>query len=92
MTPEEQGAFRRSRRCDLCGRTGRRMVIDHDHADGEPRAQTPIRGLLCVGCNIKLGYLEAFLRGSEWQDRAMKYLRRGKDSGDSLLSDPETLT
>lgn len=42
--------------CAICGthqsQLDNLMVIDHDHKTGEDR------GLLCRGCNIKLGYYE----------------------------------
>ena len=42
--------------CKICGvkkcSTGNRMVMDHDHATGK------IRGLLCLSCNVKLGWFE----------------------------------
>lgn len=49
--------------CALCRRpetaTGRtRLAVDHDHETGL------MRGLLCIGCNISLGYFE---RG--WRSR-----------------------
>jgi len=36
-------------KCAICGQSGLRLVIDHDHASGK------IRGLLCNSCNIGLG-------------------------------------
>ena len=53
--------------CDLCGRSGRRMVLDHCHETGR------FRGWICHKCNIALGALgddEAGLR------RAIDYLNR----------------
>ena len=42
--------------CGICGiercSTGRKFSIDHDHITGK------VRGLLCVGCNIRLGWYE----------------------------------
>jgi hypothetical protein len=45
----------RTDECEACGEAfaGRRKVLDHCHATGR------IRGVLCDGCNIKLGHLEA---------------------------------
>lgn len=36
-------------RCAVCGETGRRLVIDHDHATGL------VRGWLCISCNTREG-------------------------------------
>jgi hypothetical protein len=58
LTPEdydaklaEQGGV-----CAICGKspTKRRLHIDHCHETGR------IRGLLCTGCNTRLGWYEAF--------------------------------
>jgi len=41
--------------CAICGginKSGRRLVIDHDHKTGK------IRGLLCNNCNIGIGNLQ----------------------------------
>lgn len=62
-------------RCALCGKkgdkgaVGRRpsLVVDHDHETQK------IRGLLCGGCNVALGYIEKV--SVEWLEKAMIYLR-----------------
>ncbi|MET9347693.1 endonuclease domain-containing protein [Streptomyces termitum] len=36
-------------RCAVCGETGRRLVLDHDHETGL------VRGWLCVSCNTREG-------------------------------------
>lgn len=53
--------------CAICGlvdATGRRLAVDHNHETGK------IRGLLCVGCNARLGTLEH----KTWRPLAEKYL------------------
>uniref|UniRef100_UPI003F4990E4 endonuclease domain-containing protein n=1 Tax=Streptomyces sp. CA-136453 TaxID=3240050 RepID=UPI003F4990E4 len=36
-------------RCAVCGETGHRLVLDHDHATGL------VRGWLCTSCNTREG-------------------------------------
>lgn len=40
-------------RCAICGKepNGRLLSVDHDHVAGK------VRGLLCHGCNVGIGYL-----------------------------------
>jgi len=48
-------------------RSRRGLVIDHDHATGK------VRGLLCVGCNLALGYLDD---KPELCERLLSYMRK----------------
>ena len=57
-----------ARGCELCGRQGSRLCIDHDHQTGA------VRGCLCVTCNVGLGWLEKL----DWSKRAYEYLRVSK--------------
>jgi len=44
-------------KCAICGDiepSGRRLAVDHDHHTGN------IRGLLCLRCNTRLGFWEAY--------------------------------
>lgn len=60
---EDQGG-----RCAICKRhwstLNRRLGIDHNHETGQ------IRGLLCAGCNTRLGGSE----GERWIEKAAIYL------------------
>jgi hypothetical protein len=41
--------------CAICGRpcrTGKRLAVDHDHETEK------VRGLLCISCNVHLGWYE----------------------------------
>jgi hypothetical protein len=51
--------------CPLCQRWYAALAVDHCHKTGK------VRGLLCLGCNRSLGYLE----DRDWRKRAVKYLR-----------------
>jgi hypothetical protein len=53
ITPEEFGALAaaQNHRCAICDRAIEPLCIDHDHHSGK------IRGLLCNGCNVGIGYL-----------------------------------
>lgn len=54
--------------CPPCGRSftmKRRPCVDHDHRTGL------VRGLLCPGCNLALGYLHEDVG---WLTRAATYL------------------
>jgi hypothetical protein len=81
--------------CALCDSIpeGRRFQVDHDHtccptdrAHSRKTCGKCIRGLLCEGCNTRLGYLELFLedamvfpylvRSTSWTSKALKYLKK----------------
>lgn len=61
-------------RCAICGRypsKNRALAEDHDHEDGF------IRGLLCLKCNVGLGYFgDDALR----LRRAAEYLRKANEA------------
>ncbi len=53
VSMEEARALRSTEACEVCGRTGPGSLhVDHDHKTGK------VRGVLCRGCNITLGYIE----------------------------------
>lgn len=66
INPEEVEAMlaKQNGLCPLCGKPPKRVCVDHDHATGR------VRGILCHGCNVGLGQLEAI-----GVDRAVAYLR-----------------
>jgi hypothetical protein len=86
-TLEEQGGH-----CALCTTApeGRRLQVDHDHGccPCEGTRYTCgkcVRGLLCIDCNARLGYLEQVLYESfmypepcdnTWLEKALKYLSK----------------
>ena len=40
--------------CLICGKNhGKKLVVDHNHKINK------VRGLICQGCNVKLGWVEA---------------------------------
>lgn len=60
-------------RCALCLRSfeaqgSLEMVVDHCHVSTEK-----IRGLICDGCNIALGYMERNNLDTGWLDRVQRY-------------------
>jgi len=75
--------------CALCSAVitgGKRLHVDHDHAccPGKRACGKCNRGLLCGGCNIRLGFLQAFLKETTsvvpkwdtWLEKAILYLTR----------------
>lgn len=62
---EQLANIRANGRCEICGEVNKKLNIDHDHETGQ------VRGILCVPCNIMVGYLE-----SEYAEGARTYLRR----------------
>jgi hypothetical protein len=50
--------------CAICGRRLTRPCVDHDHGTGK------VRGILCVGCNVRLNALE----DKEFAEAGRRYL------------------
>lgn len=53
-------------KCEICGVTGKMLVIDHNHVTGK------IRGILCGKCNTGIGMLGDCSEGAA---NALKYLK-----------------
>lgn len=78
--------------CALCARereeNGNRLAIDHDHecCGGTGSCGNCLRGLLCRGCNVRLGTLIAILSvglilgigHTGWAAKAVGYLEKYK--------------
>jgi hypothetical protein len=65
--------------CAICGEPpveGKNLSIDHDHSccPGRTTCGKCIRGLLCNGCNLGIGYLKDDI---ERLRKAMAYLVKG---------------
>lgn len=54
LTLEQYDALLKAQdgKCAVCHQPGTNLAVDHDHATGE------IRGLLCRGCNLALGFVK----------------------------------
>lgn len=50
--PEDISKLLKGDKCDICGNSEDRLVIDHCHSTGE------LRGRLCFKCNLGLGYFK----------------------------------
>ena len=59
LTPAEREALiaLQGGACAICGRTGERLEIDHDHrhCPGKTGCRRCVRGALCGRCNTALG-------------------------------------
>lgn len=84
ISPADYDAMltQQNRRCAICGKepdtTPRnpqinRLHVDHDHATGK------VRGLLCVKCNLGIGY---FGESAPTMEKAMAYLRKHNEGGE----------
>lgn len=71
LTRREAVAFKEGKVCAICG-TAENLRVDHDHATGA------IRGVLCQGCNVGLGF---FRDNAQRLRAAITYL--GKEEGAS---------
>lgn len=61
-------------KCGICGEQEARLDVDHDHSccPGKKSCGQCIRGLLCLGCNSKLGFVEKHMEGIEaWLARSV---------------------
>ena len=63
----EQGGI-----CAICGNPPktRNLAWDHNHLTGQAR------GLLCGGCNVRLGWLEKLYAQVDWFHKADAYLNK----------------
>lgn len=76
--------------CDLCGErpsAGRggqlQFVVDHDHTccEGPNSCGLCVRGLLCQGCNIRIGAVEHVLRVGDLE-AILAYIKRDQPQSD----------
>jgi hypothetical protein len=61
LTPSEVDALVALQRglCAICGRSGQRLQVDHDHrhCPGRTGCRRCVRGMLCGRCNTALGQI-----------------------------------
>jgi Recombination endonuclease VII len=57
--------FEQDGKCAITSCYREAVSVDHDHATGK------VRGLVCQGCNVALGFVE----DAAWLDCAFDYLR-----------------
>lgn len=58
MTNEQYAEAWRTAACANCGSGEGRMHMDHDHSHCKAGCGECFRAILCLGCNIALGYLK----------------------------------
>jgi predicted porin len=64
----EQAYLLKQNPCEICGNKAKKMCIDHEH-DGTSN----FRGVLCLQCNVRVGWLETK------KDIILKYLDKHKE-------------
>jgi hypothetical protein len=57
--------FEQDGACAILSCVREAVAVDHCHESGRPR------GLLCLGCNVALGFVE----NKQWMNGAQEYLR-----------------
>jgi hypothetical protein len=68
LTREEAHALKEGKACAICG-AAEDLRVDHDHATGG------VRGVLCQGCNVGLGF---FRDSAQHLRAAIAYLEKEK--------------
>lgn len=85
LTPIQLQQILLIEKCSICGKTSDKLQIDHAHSCcyvEYPRDRSRktcgkcVRGVVCAGCNIKLGVLDNLTH--EHEDRLMEFVRFGK--------------
>lgn len=66
LTKEQLSEKKRQKKCEICGRSDKRLVIDHCHSTGE------FRGMLCDKCNVGLHFIE----DKKYGDIAREYIAK----------------